>query len=134
MNLLLATVLTSSAFLEETMDLLKQAQKAWMDGNRTEAVALAGKAIAIDVKNPRPYLFRAQLHEAMRKHAEAIADCDTCLKLDAKVPLAYDLRGSEQFKLGNVAESIADFDKAIELNPEIAHEHWKRGISLYYVG
>ncbi len=46
----------------------------------------------------------------------------------------YERRGSEHFIAGRFAESVADFDAEIRLDPRRAPWHWKRGISLYYVG
>src|SRR6188508_2549731 len=43
-------------------------------------------------------------------------------------------RGSEHFCAGRFAESVADFDAEIRLDPRRGPWHWKRGISLYYVG
>ena len=45
-----------------------------------------------------------------------------------------ELRGSDHFRAGRFAESVADFDAEIKLDARRAPWHWKRGISLYYVG
>ncbi len=49
-------------------------------------------------------------------------------------PNEYEARGSEHFIAGRFVESVADFDAEIKLNPPRSPWHWKRGISLYYVG
>lgn len=138
MRLCLTTIivlsLASLAQAETVDELLAQAKKALAKGQSTEALALAGQAIALEPKNPSLYLFRGGIYEALQRHERASAEYDMVIRLDAKVAEAYDLRGSEQFKLGNVAESIKDFDKFLELKPAEKAGHWKRGISLYYVG
>jgi lipoprotein NlpI len=45
-----------------------------------------------------------------------------------------ELRGSDHFRAARFAESVADFDAEIKLDARRAPWHWKRGISLYYVG
>lgn len=119
----------------ETVAELQQAAKAALaKGKADEAVALAGKAIAVDPKNASAYLFRGMVYEALHRHKEAVADFDRTLQLDPKAAEAYNRRGSERFKLGQIKESIADFDQFLELRPEGKPGHWKRGISYYYAG
>ncbi len=115
-------------------DHLAQARAAWERKDAKAALEWAGKAIAADPQNPRAYLLRGSLFEALQRHDEAVADLDKCLELDPKNAEAYDLRGSEQFKRGKIAESLADFDAFLKLRPAAAPGHWKRGISLYYLG
>jgi len=129
----LAVVLQAPA-AETADDLLKEASAAWKKGKTDEALALAGKAIALEPKNAAPLLLRGAVYEALAKHDEAVADFSAALVLDPKSAEAYYRRGSEQFKRGKIAESLADFDKQLELRPDDRPGHWKRGISCYYAG
>jgi lipoprotein NlpI len=52
----------------------------------------------------------------------------------AKQAAELEFSGSEHFRAGRFAESVADFDAEIRLQPRGAPWHWKRGISLYYLG
>jgi len=52
----------------------------------------------------------------------------------AKQAAELEVRGSDHFRAGRFAESVADFDAEIRLEPRSAPWHWKRGISLYYLG
>jgi lipoprotein NlpI len=113
-------------------DLLRKSRAAFDQGKHEEALALAGKAIEREPKNPQGYYFRGRLHDALRQFEKAVNDFDQVLKLDSRVTDVYQLRGLAQFKLANIKESIADFDKYIELAPSQAPHHWQRGISLYY--
>jgi lipoprotein NlpI len=115
-------------------DLLARARTALAKGQADEALALAGKALALDPRSVPAYLVRGGAHESLQQHTEAIADCDEAIRLDPKAAEAYNRRGSERFKLGQIKESIADFDRFLELKPEEKPGHWKRGISYYYAG
>lgn len=130
-------LLGAASFLrgaETVDDLLKSAASALEKGKADDALALAGKAVELAPKDPRPHLFRGLAHEALRQHADAIRDFDRVITLAPKAAEAYDHRGSEHFKLGHVAESLADFDRFLELRPEARAAHWKRGLSCYYAG
>ena len=131
---LLATRIGFAAEPKLFDDLQSQAKAAYSKGKPDEAVALAGRAIAVEPQNPRGYFLRARFHEENRAPAKAIADYDQVLKLDPNVPDAWQHRGGEHFKLGHIKESLADFDKFIEFAPQKAPQHWQRGISLYYLG
>jgi lipoprotein NlpI len=125
---------TAAARADSAEELRKQAAEALNKGDKDKAVELATKAIDADPKEPRGYLFRGIVHDALRKHAEAVADFDKCIDLDPKLADAYQRRGSTQFKRGKITESLADFDKYLELKPDARPGHWQRGISLYYAG
>jgi lipoprotein NlpI len=130
-----ALVLATACSRADTVeDLVKQATAALAKGQGPEALALAGKAIEQDARNPRLYYFRGTLHEELQRHADAVADFDKALSLDPKFAEAYDHRGSEKFKRGDFAGSLADFDKFLELVPAARPGHWKRGITCYYAG
>jgi lipoprotein NlpI len=124
----------ATARADSAEELRKQAAAALDKGDKDKAVELATKAIDADPKDPRGYLFRGVVRDALRRHDEAVADFDKCIDLDPKLNEAYQRRGSTQFKRGKMAESLADFDKYLELKPDARPGHWQRGISLYYAG
>lgn len=111
-----------------------EAKAAYAKGQRTEALALATRAIAAEPQNPLGYFVRGQIREAIQEPAAAIADYDQALKLDPRLAEAWQRRGGEHFRLGHIKESIADFDQFIALVPKQAPYHWQRGISYYYAG
>lgn len=129
---LVVALQTSAA--ETADDLLREARAAWQSGKTDEALAQAGKAVALEPRNPAPLVFRGVLYEALAKHDQAVADFSAAIALDPKSAETYYRRGSEQFKRGKIAESLADFDKQLELRPDDRPGHWKRGISCYYAG
>jgi lipoprotein NlpI len=114
--------------------LLSQAQAAFGRGETEKALAFAQKAVEADPKNPRGYLFRGRLHDALKQYEKAVADYSQVLQSDRNAKDIYQWRGVAQFKLGRAQESIADFDRYIQQNPSQAAHHWQRGISYYYAG
>jgi lipoprotein NlpI len=119
---------------DSATNLTRQARVAWAAGERDRAVELATRAVAAAPDDPRVYLFRGGMYEALGRYGEAVADYSGCLKRDPKNPDACDARGSAEFKRGRVKESVADYRRAIELRPEERAGHWRLGISLYYAG
>lgn len=113
---------------------MKQSRESFRAGKNKEAIAFATKAIASAPQNMYSYLFRGQLHEALRMNDEAVQDISLALRLDPSQAEAYQMRGSCQFKLGRFKESIADFDAYLRLQPKQEPHHWQRGISYYYAG
>ena len=133
-GLLLVGEIASRAAEPAVDDLLKEAQTAFRQGDSTNALALATKAIAAAPKNPQAHFLRASLHAALRRYEPAVADFSAGLKLDPQATGAWQQRGVAYFKLGKMNESIADFDQVIALVPEQAPHHWQRGICYYYAG
>jgi lipoprotein NlpI len=119
---------------ESSEDLLRQAAAALRKGMKEEALALAGKAVQSDPKNPQVHVARGNLQAALQRYKEAVADFSEAIRLDPKLAEAHDARGSAHFKLGKFQQSLADFDKALELRPEDKPGHWRRGITCYYAG
>jgi lipoprotein NlpI len=113
-------------------DLLKAAVGAFNKGQTKEALALADKAVALDLKKPRPYLIRGQLRDAAGQYREAVKDFTRAVELDPLLADAHDLLGSSLFKLGEFAKSLAAFDRFLTLKPEERAGHWRRGITCYY--
>jgi lipoprotein NlpI len=115
-------------------DLLKEARAAAAKGQVSEALGLAGRAIAQQPMNAEAYAFRGSLLASLRRPADAVADFDKALASDPKFVAVYHLRGQELFKLSRFDESVADFDKFLEARPSERPRHWQRGISCYYAG
>ena len=133
-SLVLLSAPASPAAESPVDDLLRRAQEAFRNGDSTNALALATKAVAAEPKSPRVWFFRGQLHDAFRQHEKSAADFGEVIKLDPKSTGAWQQRGTAYFKLGKIKESIADFDKVIELVPDQEPHHWQRGICYYYAG
>jgi lipoprotein NlpI len=115
-------------------NLLMRANAAFKQGDLTNAIEWATKAIAADPANAAGYALRGSIHEKAGQHAKAIADLDQVLKRQPDAAAYYQRRGVEHFRSGHFKEAVADFDKAIELNPRFEPQHWQRGIACYYAG
>jgi lipoprotein NlpI len=124
----------TAAGADKVDDVLAQAQKKIVKGQFDEALKLADRAVALDRKNIKGYVFRAKLFEVLRKYKEALADYDRTLKISPRAAEVYNWRGAVHFKLGHVKKSISDFDRYIKLEPKAKNGHWMRGISYYYAG
>src|SRR5579871_5506201 len=96
-------------------DLLKESAESLKKGKLEEALNSASKAVDLFPKDPRTWLLRAKVREALDKHEDAVADFGKVIELDSKNAEAYNRRGGEQFKLGHIKESIEDFDKFLAL-------------------
>src|SRR5262245_22983115 len=115
-------------------ELLNQAQAAFGNGQRAEAIALVTKAIEIDPKNFGGYDLRGRFYEAQKEHAKAVEDFTQALKLSPDAAQVFQRRGSEHLKAGHFDQAIRDFDRYLELVPNQKPYHWQRGIALYYAG
>jgi lipoprotein NlpI len=114
--------------------LLQSASTALKNGDTTNALTLASRAITLDPKSSLAYMLRASIYEKTRQHAKAITDYNEVLKLEPDAAGAYQRRGFEYFRLGRFLPAIADFNKVIELDPRLEPHHWQRGIAYYYAG
>ena len=119
---------------ESHEELLTRAKKAFSNGQKEEAAALATQAIRTDPKNPHGYYVRARIYEERKQPAKALADYDQVVKLDPKAPHGWQQRGIVHFKLARIAEAISDFDQYVKLKPADEPHHWQRGICYYYAG
>jgi lipoprotein NlpI len=126
--------MTHLAAGEEPSRLLEDAARAFRAGKHEEALALAGKAIAVEPKNRAALSFRAGVFESLEKFKDADADLTRAIELAPEEPEAIQRRGCVRFKRGQIEASIRDFDRVIELRPERKVSHWQRGISYYYAG
>lgn len=132
--LLPVVMILATASADSVDDVLAKVKQALAKRQTDEALKLADQAVEADAKNPRAYLLRGAVHEALQNHDKAIADFSQAIKLDAKLAEAYQRRGCEHFKAGRFAESLADFDKFLEMQPDAKPGHWQRGITCYYAG
>jgi lipoprotein NlpI len=129
---LLASICRVSPAADSVVDLLTRAQAAQRGSRIDEAIALAGKAVALKPDNMQAVFVRASIFESARQFDKAIADYDRMIELRPDTAWIYNRRGMAHFRAAHIAASITDFDKAITLKPRQAAHHWQRGISYYY--
>jgi lipoprotein NlpI len=128
------TLLMSMLHADEIDDQFKKVRAALNKEDFDTATKAAEKAIELDPKGPRGHFIRGEVHSAQRKHLEAIKDYEKAHELDKKFLIAINQRGGEYFKLGKLKESLDDFDAYLKENPKAFDDHWRRGITLYYLG
>ena len=118
--------------LPNANELLYDALQASRLAQWDDALELAGKAIALDPRNPNAYYIRGQAYDFKREFDKALKDYNLVLAMDPALPEVLNVRGALQFRRGNIDASIEDFTHAIQLKPEDGPHHWQRGISYYY--
>jgi lipoprotein NlpI len=119
---------------EQTMDqLISRNRVALKNEDFKTALKAADELVEKFPKKAIPLFVRGETHELSGDPKAAIADLTAGIALDPKIARAYDVRGGAYFKLGQVKVSLSDFDKQIELAPTSKENHWRRGISLYYL-
>jgi lipoprotein NlpI len=82
----------------------------------------------------KKHLVQAQAEEKQGNYLAACRHLDTALAEAPHQPELLSSRGGVHFKLGRLAESLADFDAQIKARPGDAAVHWRRGLTLYYLG
>lgn len=113
---------------------LARAREVGAKGLIKQAIEFAGRAAEADPRDPRPYFYRAQLHERTRQFAAAEADLTRCLDLAPGDAALHLNRGITRLRLADFAGAVADFDRVAELRPAQAPQLWQRGIALFYAG
>src|SRR5436309_2760974 len=91
-----------TAGAESADALLRSARAALAKGDADRALELTDKAVAADPQGAATRLFRATIHDALRRHVAALADLDKAVALDPRLAAAYNLRGAIQFKRGAI--------------------------------
>jgi lipoprotein NlpI len=114
-------------------ELVKSAIASAREGNLTNAVELASKAITQNPAEPQTWYYRGLWNEQLDRKDAALSDFNKVLALQPKSAQTLQRRGAVHFQLGRIEESLADFDKFLELQPGMKPQHWQRGITLYYL-
>jgi lipoprotein NlpI len=130
--LVLGTAAMSAA--DDTDDAIRKAQADLKRGQYEDALKAADDAVKADPKKALAYFLRGEAKGHLRRSEEAIKDFDKAYELDNKLIAAVNQRGGENFKLGRLKESLDDFDAFLKVRPAGYEDHWRRGITLYYLG
>ena len=114
--------------------LLTDAEQAYAQDRKSEALTLINQYLAADTQNPKAYLLRALIRSADNQWADTLPDFDKAIALDPNRPAAYQRRAIARFMLGHVKDACEDFDAFNAKAPDAAPQNWQRGIALYYAG
>jgi len=115
-------------------DLLNRAQAADLNGEVTNALALANQAITTAPTNAQCFYVRGRIYAHRGDPTQAVADFDRVLQMEPRAGQVYEYRGFERFKLGQFDGAVADFDQYLRVLPKRAPFLWQRGVACYYAG
>ncbi|MFO1322774.1 MAG: tetratricopeptide repeat protein [Burkholderiales bacterium] len=99
-------------------------------GQRDEAIALLGQALATDPRSAETWTHRANLLNAAGRFAESIECCDRAIALRADQPETFVVRGVAHHSAGRFADALADYDRALALRPSFAGALSNRAAAL----
>ena len=126
----LAIAITPFTLADETA--FKKAEEAYRKQDYKAARDHATAAVEAEPKREEPRLLLGLACGQLRDQAAAVKAFTGVIEINPNSLLGYDRRGDANLKLGKFKEAVADFDKVLTLKPELAPEHWRRGIALYY--
>ncbi len=102
--------------------------------NFTDAVALIGRAIAVDPNHAGAHYNMAHVLEDLRRTDAALASYDRVLVLKPDYATAHNNRGGVLFRLRRYTEAAASYERAIALEPAYADAHYNRAMALMELG
>jgi tetratricopeptide (TPR) repeat protein len=103
-------------------------------GNHKQAIEAYSRAIELDPKYARAFIFRGIAYAFLGNYRQAIKDYDRAIELDPKDAYSWGARGTAYSALGDNRQGIKDFDKAIELQPKFALPFYSRGFAYKALG
>ncbi|MBL9139971.1 MAG: hypothetical protein JNK85_29130 [Verrucomicrobiales bacterium] len=116
-------------------DWMLRAHDAQSRGLMKPALEHIERAIQLTPQDPKPYYYRAQVYERLRRPNMAEIDMTRVIDLGAtNDPGVFMQRGLLRFRLGEFGGCLADFDRYLQARPSKAAELWQRGIAFYYAG
>lgn len=96
-------------------------------GDRDKATAAFSQAIALDGKDPRPYIDRARMAGLERNFDAALADLRKALELAPGHELAVNLEIDYLCQMGRADEALVRFDEVIKKFPNRSAAYYGRG-------
>jgi tetratricopeptide (TPR) repeat protein len=97
-------------------------------GDRAGALADFNQAIALNPKDPKPWLNRADLHFDAGEFDAAMPDYNKAMEVDPKNAHAYVNRGASYGAQNKFDLALSDLNRAIELDPTIADAFGNRAL------
>lgn len=95
-----------------------QANDAFVKGDFNAAIAGYGKVIALNSKEPSPYMNRGMAFYNQKNYDSAIYDFSKAIELNPQDSTVYFKRGETFEKIGKVQNALEDYQKAVELEAD----------------
>ncbi|MCD9186906.1 MAG: TonB family protein [Pyrinomonadaceae bacterium] len=89
-----------------------------MKGDFNAAITNYGKVIALNSKEPAPYMNRGIAHYNQKNFDSAIADFSKVVELNPNDATAYFKRGDAFERIGKVQKAVEDYQKAVDLEAD----------------
>ena len=98
-------------------------------GQYDQAVSQFNKAIEINPKYVKAYLYRGFAYAQKGQHDQAISEFNNLLRLKPRLAAAYHGLGGAYGRKGQYDQAISAFNKAIEINPKFFQAYNDRALS-----
>jgi type II secretory pathway predicted ATPase ExeA/tetratricopeptide (TPR) repeat protein len=115
---------------EDAMQLSQLSYESVLQGNYSQSIDQASKAMSLYPGLVNPYINRAWAYSETGVYDKAIADCNTALMLDPDNALALNNRGLAYHRQGTKEKALNDYKKACEMDLAVACSNYKQLLSL----
>lgn len=95
-----------------------QANDFFVKGDFNAAITNYGKVIALNGKEPAPYMNRGIAHYNQKNFDSAIFDFSKVIELNPNDSTAYFKRGDAFERIGKVQNAVEDYQKAVDLEAD----------------
>ncbi len=111
-------------------EILAQVSAAVAASNLRGAADLAVIALARGMRHPTFHNARGLWLQQTRRYQEALTEFQSALALNPGNPTILNAIGLCCLKLDKGDDALRAFDAAIAINPNVAHHHYRRGLTL----
>lgn len=107
---------------------------AHMKGDSQTAIALIGRAIAVNPKDPFAHCNLGNALLALQRYEAALAAYDAALQYKPDMVQACYNRGTTLLDLRRAAQALESFDRTLQIDPGFVEAHCNRGRALQDLG
>jgi len=103
-------------------------------GNPRKAAEAFTKAIKLNPKYEKFYVFRGNTYGELGSNNQAVKDIAKAIKLNPKYTRAYVSRGNAYLRSGSFQQAVKDYSTAVKLNPKYEEAYCYRGVAYGALG
>ncbi|MCX5718008.1 MAG: tetratricopeptide repeat protein [Nitrospirae bacterium] len=103
-------------------------------GNPQKAIEAFTKAIKLNPKYEKFYVFRGNAYGEVGNNQYAVRDITKAIKLNPKYVKAYVSRGNAHVRSGSYQQAVKDYSMAVKLNPKHEEAYCYRGVAYGALG